>query len=454
MSAELAYEEGLDTEFASSPVATFEFDAEFQSKIAALMLRDSVFMSRIDGLVEPAHFEDPCDAVLANMAIRYYKVYRKSPDRSIQAILLKEDIDKKIIRKEFVPEVIERLKKLNAIDISDRDFVVDNVAQFARCQAMTKAIESSIHKLDKRDFAGIEKEVQRALNVGANSEGAGYDFFEEIENRTTERKDRAAGKILDTGVTTGYAALDDRLYQKGWGRQELAVLMGPAKAGKTTAMINFAKNACGAGYNVLYVTLEVAAKIIAARLDASITRTPMMALGTKIMDIDTKIRAFRKKAGLFKIHEYPTGTLKVSELRRLILQYRSQGIKFDLIVIDYADLMAPEVFTQNPIENSKSIYVNLRGMAQIEDVAILTATQTNREGAKAGVVTMTHVAEDFNKIRIADVVISLNRNEEDIAAGQARLYFAASRNQAGNITVVVKQDMEAMIYIDSIVEVI
>lgn len=432
----------------------FDFDAEFQSKIAALTLLDSQFLKRCDGLLKPAYFEDPSEAALASLALRYYKVYKKAPDKSIIARLIKEDVDAKIIRKEAMPAIVDRVKALYATDTSDRDYVVDHVSSFARQQAVTGAIEQAIHRLEKRDYGTIEKLLKEALQVGALEDSAGYDFFKERENRTKQRKDAAAGLVKPTGITTGFPALDDRLYQKGWGKQELSVLMGAAKAGKTTAMINFGKNACGKGKNVLYLTLEVAANIIGARLDASIARTPMMQLTSKIIEVDTKVELFEKHCGKFIIHEYPTGTLRPSELRRLLQWYRSQGLIFDLVIVDYADLMAPDHRTSDAIENSKQIYIDLRAIAQTEDVAVLTATQTNREGAKAAVVTATHVAEDFNKVRIADVIISLNRTEEDIAAGQARLYFAASRNQAGGITVVVKQDMESMIYIDSIVDVI
>lgn len=432
----------------------FEFDAEFQTKIAALTLRDTQFLSRCQGLIEPSHFEDPSEAALASIALRYFKVYKKAPDKSIHGRLIKEDIDNKIIRRESVESVVEKIKELHVADVSDRDYVVDHVSKFARRQAVTGAIEQSIHKLDKGDYGGIEKVLKDALQVGAMEESAGYDFFKELANRTLERKDISSGKIKPTGVTTGFAAIDDRLYQKGWGRKELSVLMGAAKAGKTTAMINFGKNACGKGASVLYLTLEVSEKIIASRLDACITRTPMMQLGTKIIEVDAKVAAFAKHCGKFVIHEYPTGSLKPSEVRRLLQWYRSQGQTFDLVIVDYADLMAPDHRTQDAIENSKQVYIGLRAVAQEEDLAVLTATQTNREGAKAAIVTATHVAEDFNKVRIADVIISLNRTEEDIAAGQARLYFAASRNQKGGITILVKQDMEAMIYIESVIEVV
>ena len=54
----------------------------------------------------------------------------------------------------------------------------------------------------------------------------------------------------------------------------------------------------------------------------------------------------------------------------------------------------------------------------------------------------TDVAEDFNKIRIADVVISINKTEEERALNQARLHFAASRNQRSGFTLKVEQNID------------
>lgn len=204
-------------------------------------------------------------------------------------------------------------------------------------------------------------------------------------------------------------------------------------------------------YNVLYLTLEVAARIVGERCDANISRHLVNELGTHIYDVNDKIKTFMDRAGVFKIHEYPTGSLRVSDIRRLLERYKSEGIKFDMLVVDYADLMQPERLTDNSIENSKSIYVNLRGLAMEEDLAVLTATQTNREGAKRKVATMTDVGDDFNKVRIADVLISINKDDEDRAAGRARLYFAACRNQAGGFSITVSQDIDRMRFITGVI---
>lgn len=427
----------------SEPTPVYEFDGDFQQKIAALLVRDTPFAQLTDGLVKPEYFENAGIAALVSVVGRYFERYKKAPgDKTIIASLLRDASKDKTLPPELLRLAIGATHKLFETDVSDRDYVADQCATFARHQAVTKAVLDSVSLIEKRDFATIATLVRKAVDTGVSTAGNAYDYGAMREARTQERKDREAGILAPTGITTGFKVLDDCLYHKGWGRRELAVLMGGAKAGKSMGMISFGINAIAAGYRTLYVTLEVASSIIAERIDANVAERAMFELGTHIHEVDEKVAAFMAKAAPFIIHEFPTGTMRASDLRRLIEHYKAQGITFDLVIVDYADLMAPERVTDNVQENSKSIYVNLRGLAMEEGFACLTATQTNREGAKKAVATATDVAEDFNKIRIADVVISINKTEEERALNQARLHFAASRNQRSGFSLKVEQNID------------
>jgi replicative DNA helicase len=64
-----------------------------------------------------------------------------------------------------------------------------------------------------------------------------------------------------------------------------------------------------------------------------------------------------------------------------------------------------------------------------------------------------HVADDYNKVRTVDIMISINVTEEERANGEARLYFAASRNQEGGFTIFIKQELAKMKFIASIVRI-
>lgn len=439
----------------SEPIEAFEFDDDFQARVAAHSVRDSDFMRKTAHLIRPEYFENVGEASVVNIALNFYKIYGVTPSAPIFVQLMKDAIERKTLKGEVLEETKKAFRAVYSSELTGGQFVAEKVAEFCRNQAVSAALLSSVDMLGKKQFDKISQRMEEALGIGLNEDGDEYDYFDRIEERTGIRQDKAAGKAPPSGVTTGNLQLDDLLYHRGWGKKELTVLLGGAKAGKTTALINFARFGVMAGKNVLYVTLEVSRDIISDRLDASFTDTEMKMLGKSIIDVKTKIKHFEKsgKMGKLKIHEYPTGTMTPSMLRRLIERYKSKGLTFDMVVVDYADIMAPNFRTNDSIENSKTVYVDLRAIAQEENVVMLTATQTNRDGFKSTVAKAEHVADDFNKIRIADLVISINKTEEEAAKGEARLFFAASRNQESGFTVFIKQEISKMKFLTSVLRV-
>jgi replicative DNA helicase len=446
-------EESVMEEAPAAKPVKFDFDAAFQSTVCALVVRDTTFVQRVDGLIKPEFFENGLEAAWVSIALRYFAKYRKCPATVVYGQLIREDVEAKIIDAAYSRLLGQHHKNvLMKADLSNRDYFADQVATFARHQAVSAAILESVPLIERHDFENVGAKLRRALDTGVNSDGDTYDYGEMLAARTGERLDKAAGKLPPAGITTGYAEIDEALYHKGWGRRELSCLMGGAKAGKTTALIHFAKSAVASGKNVLYVTLEVSSKIIAERLDANVSSTPVMELTDHVHAVREQVHSFLTKANArFAIKEFPTGSMRVSDLRRLLERFKARGTVFDMVVVDYADLIAPERHSDSSIENSKSVYVALRGLAMEQDLAVLTAMQTNRDGFKAAVAKAEHAADDFNKIRIADIVISINRTEEERAAGTCRLYFAASRNQPGGFTIRVEQNMNAMQFVTRVV---
>lgn len=444
----------------------FEFDPEFQTGVAVHCVRDLDFLRKVAHLIKPEYFENIGEAALVNIALRFYQKYRSVPNAVTMKQLMKEDIAAKVIRSDMVPVVKDVFKVLykSDADLGNGDFYAEKVATFAKHQAMQQTILNSVDWLGKKQFDKIFEAIKAATNVGLNDGGEEYDYWDRIKERSELRRELKLGlNAALKGITTGNSKLDELLYHKGWGRKELYAILGGPKAGKTTALIGFARAASLAGYNVLYASCEVSTGILADRFDASISDTEIKKIIDHINDVEGKVAAVAPRAGALKIQEYPSGTLTPAQLQAVIERYKSPmiqpdgsvrpAIQFDLIVVDYADIMAPDHRTNDAIENSKSIYLGLRAIATRENVAMLTATQGNRDGVKSTIMKMEHVADDFNKVRTVDLMISINITDEERANGEARLYFAASRNQEGGFTVFIKQELSKMKFISSIVRV-
>lgn len=435
---------------AAPPTATFDFEGDFQKKALALLMRDSQFALKAREVLKPQYFTEAADGLVARIILDYVARYKASPGVRMFVSVLKDAVAAKIVRSDMIDPVKEVVREITTVDLSGADYVLDKIVEFAQHQAIQAAMIESIGALEKLDFDSIKKKLTAAFSVGSVLDRGEYDFWEQAAQRAQDREDLNSGKIVRNGITTGLPAVDNYLYHLGWGRRELSLIMAPAKGGKSALLIQFGISASIAGFNVIHFTLENSAQITADRLEANITETMMRELHKDPRTVESKTAAIRAKSGHYKIREYPTGTLRPSEIRRVLEDYRAKGIIFDLIVVDYADIMMPERWTDSNIDNSKSIYVDLRAISFDYDAAVLTATQTNREGAKAVTSKATDVAEDFNRIRIADVVIAINATESEKQANEARITFVASRNSEDGFSLAVESDRQRMKFIKKV----
>ena len=409
-------------------------------------MRDATFNIRTEGLIEPGYFTNEAEAHLVSLTGQYWDRYKAVPSDTVLVRLIGGAIKKKIIRDDQKDDVIDTFKELRKADLSDRDYVVDEVADFARHQAIIAAMEKSIPAMDDHEFDLVEQYMSAAFQVAANDGSIGHDVTDDIEARTQRRLDVATGKV-EVGISTGSSELDQAL-GGGFKRKEMAVLLGPAKGGKSFGLMNFGVTAQIAGKNVLYITLENSVEVTTDRIDAFISQVCTSDLLKHIKDVEAKVKAKLAKAGTMKIHEYGTGTFAPRDLRRVVEHYKAKGLIFDMVVVDYWDIMAPDLrYRDDSIRESASIGMGLRALAKDENIALVTAIQSNREGFKASLAKAEHAAEDFNKVRLADVMFSISSTEEEKENNEARLFMAAVRNMAGGYVLNIEQDLARATFI-------
>lgn len=430
----------------------YEFDEAFQNKIAALILRDASFCQRTDGLIKPEYFSTEPVAYCVDMGLRYFNTYKKPPHKSVLNTLLVENVKSKKIRKDLLPEIVGVFNCLYSADISDGDYVVDKIVNFAQHQAIKVAILQCVDLLEKNDLTRIKKTLNGALNIGSVEDNCGYNYWggEEIELRIKERININSG-IIQQGITTGWPSLDEVLYGNGFERKAMSMFFGISGVGKTIALCEFSRNASLAGYNVLYITLEVARQRVVDRLDAGVLNTTIKSLYKTPLSVAEKLKLLREKAGIIEVREYPSGQFKPSMLRRLLEYYKGRSTQFDMVVIDYPGIMAPDDKCVNRVETLSSIFVNLRGLASEYDYACLVAGQATRASSKASIIDDTDIGEDYNQIRHVDLAISINVSQNEEAAGDARLFIAKARNSRGKIVIKIKQNKENMQFIKEVV---
>jgi replicative DNA helicase len=74
------------------------------------------------------------------------------------------------------------------------------------------------------------------------------------------------------------------------------------------------------------------------------------------------------------------------------------------------------------------IYTELRDMGVEKNLAIVTASQANRSSLSMDLVSIEHIAEDFGKVAIADIIVTISQNSAERVGGKMRFYMAKNRD--------------------------
>jgi replicative DNA helicase len=140
----------------------------------------------------------------------------------------------------------------------------------------------------------------------------------------------------------------------------------------------------------------------------------------------------------------------VLDIEAKIRELESIGRKPDLIIIDYADLLKHSNGSkmEKRIEQAE-IYRDIKRLAMIKDVAIWTATQAQRprdEPDKVGLLRAQNVSECYEKVRIADIIATLNQTPDEKKKGILRFHIDIYRSSDADKTIHLLVDFERMIF--------
>ena len=217
----------------------------------------------------------------------------------------------------------------------------------------------------------------------------------------------------------------DEICQDGLGKGELGVVIAPTGAGKSMVLVHLGAQAVKAGLTVVHYTLELAEEVIAGRYDSCMFGIPLSDLKSMKEMIYESVQEVE---GSLIIKEYPTKSASTKTIATHLEKLAKRDISPDLIIVDYGDLLRPLVHNKERRTDLESIYEELRAIAQVNNCPVWTASQTNRSGLNAEVITMEAISEAFNKCFVADFIFSVSRTVEDKNNNTGRIFVAKNRN--------------------------
>lgn len=228
--------------------------------------------------------------------------------------------------------------------------------------------------------------------------------------------------------------MDDLL--GGARRKQMIILAARPGMGKTAVALSYSIGAAMNGHGVLYVSLEMSAPELGARMASDLcfngeTGVPFSSIVNQKIGSDDyrKLRHAREMAADLPIEVVDASSLSIGRLnvivRRQARKFAAKGTRLDLVVVDYLQLLSADK-GKSAYEAVSQISRALKAIAKEHDVAVLALAQLSREVEKRpGCRPQLSDLRDSGQIeQDADTVMFLLRNEYYLSKEQPEPHTA------------------------------
>ena len=188
------------------------------------------------------------------------------------------------------------------------------------------------------------------------------------------------------------------------------------------------------GKVVVHYTLELSEEYTGRRYDSVLTKIPFRDLKFHISEVEHKCGLI--KGNLF-IKEYNLKAASTFTLQSHCEDiYQLTGRRPDLIIIDYADRMKSMLSTSKTRDDKVlgNLYDEIKALAKELQIPVWSASQTNRQGSREEVVRGDTISDSFEKLMVADFVMSVSRQDTDKIANTGRFHIIKNRYGPDGLT--------------------
>ena len=398
---------------------------------------------------EPGLFNDKYGNLIGSWCVDYYNKYDKSPGMSIQTIFNKwkaktKDKETSDSIATFLSGISDEYettkKKLNA------SFVIDEAQAFFK-KAQLKELKNAIEEdLDNDDLEAAYKRIHEINPVQIDTQ-VGIDIFND------KAAIQEAAENPEADILIRYPGALGSFYEDTFSRGHLVSFMAQEKGGKTFQLIDVAWRGIQAGYNVAFFAVgDMTQKQMMRRLFARACKRPFKPQSyyvptsleagdppepvlekkkcTDFIPYNQALERMKKMSekygkNKFRLFTYANSTLSVMGLKSVLLSERRRGWVPDIVVIDYADILAP---VHGPVDSRESINMTWKTLRAIaHDTLVVTATQAKATAYTEETLGKKDFSEDKRKFAHVVAMIGINSLDAEKEKGLSRLNFIVAR---------------------------
>jgi replicative DNA helicase len=351
------------------------------------------------------------------MTKEYHKKYESTPNFDTLEQIVKSEISQEMVAK----IVLDTLTQVKEAPFEGTTFVQEKALKFCKQQELQKAMDKAQKIITQGDFESYDKVeglVRDALQVGEIDKGQ-TDIFANLDT------------VLDEDyrhpIPMGIKGID-KLLKGGLAKGEIGVILAPTGVGKTTILSKISNTAFNLGYNVLQIFFEDNPKIIQRKhftMWTGIEPDNLVQNKEEVMSKITEIKETMQNRLVLK--KLASDTMTMSQIKNQVRKMIADGIKIDMVLLDYIDCVLPESSSKDEWKAEGSVMRGFEAMCHELDLVGWTATQGNRASISSEVVTTDQMGGSIKKAQVGHVIISVAKTLQQKEMGLATIAITKSR---------------------------
>lgn len=398
-------------------------------------------------------FSSPWANLIATWCFDYFDKYGKAPKQAIEGLFEawadkgKDKDTVKLVERflsQLSGEYEEQAKESNSEYITD---LAGKHFNEVKLRSLADAIKGDI---DSSDLDGALKRIHGygRLEVGS---GSGVDVFH--DKAAFKRAFEAKKDPLITYPGAVGTFLGDALERDGF-----VVFEGPEKSGKSWCLQHLAFTSAEQKRRTLFLAIgDMSEEQMMIRFSCYLAGRPLKPSKVKVpifiehdqdnpfstvdfeeRDFPTPLdwkaaykaaRSRRDQQSYLKLFAYPNSSINVLGIKALLQTLERQNWVADVIVLDYADLLASMPgLPAGGREQIDADWRALRSISQYYHNLVVTATQSDADSYDTLTMTKRNFSGDKRKNAHVTAMIGINATEAEQELGLVRWNFVVRRN--------------------------
>lgn len=434
-------------------------DGTIERRIVTAMVTDAHVLGTIASRWQNDLFRSKWSNLVGGWCVKFHQRYDKPPGKAIEGIFeswaskAKDEETIKLVEK-FLGSLSDQYESNG--ESANSQFLIDQAAELFNRVRLSRLAEGLQADLDANE---PQNALDRVLKYDRVEMGldAGTDVLSDLN--AIREAFAARGEPLIT-----YPGALGTFFGDALERDALISFMGPEKIGKTWMLLDMAWRGISQRRKVAFFEIgDMSKHQIMRRFMVRATKRPLRAGTVKyphymirnpeelFAEVDVREQHFAKpvswqvawkacqkimtdriksKESLLKLYCCPNSTITVAGIRSVLDQWARQGWVPDVVIVDYADILAPPMGIIESRDQINASWKQLRALSQSLHCLVVTATQSNAASYNAQVVDRRHFSEDKRKLAHVNGMIGLSTTPGEKERGVVRLSWVELREGA------------------------